>query len=347
MQTNWIGRSEGAEVAFATEAGPIEVFTTRPDTLWGATFMVLAPEHPLVPTLTTDAQRADVEAYQAAAARLSDIDRQAEGKTKTGVFTGAYATNPVTQEQVPVWIADYVLTSYGTGAVMAVPAHDQRDFEFARTFGLEVRVVVQPEGVEALDDATMSEAFAGDGVLVRSAPFDGLRVGKDAGKDGIARIVAWLDEQGLGRGKVTYRLRDWLISRQRYWGTPIPVVYCDACGIGSRGRAAGRLPDRRRVHPDRPVAAGHARGLPGDDLPLVRRSGAARDRHHGHLHGLVLVLVSLHLAAQRTRSRSMSSGLPWTPVDLYMRRRGARDLAPDLRALLHQGAARLGSGRSW
>ena len=231
MQTNWIGRSEGAEVAFATEAGPIEVFTTRPDTLWGATFMVLAPEHPLVPTLTTDAQRADVEAYQAAAARLSDIDRQAEGKTKTGVFTGAYATNPVTQEQVPVWIADYVLTSYGTGAVMAVPAHDQRDFEFARTFGLEVRVVVQPEGVEALDDATMSEAFAGDGVLVRSAPFDGLRVGKDAGKDGIARIVAWLDEQGLGRGKVTYRLRDWLISRQRYWGTPIPVVYCDACGI--------------------------------------------------------------------------------------------------------------------
>ncbi len=231
MQTNWIGRSEGAEVAFATEAGPIEVFTTRPDTLWGATFMVLAPEHPLVPALTTDAQRADVEAYQAAAGRMSDIDRMAEGKTKTGVFTGAYATNPVTEEHVPVWIADYVLTSYGTGAVMAVPAHDQRDFEFARTFGLEVRVVVQPEGAEALDGATMAEAYAGDGVLVRSVPFDGVRVGKDAGKEGIARIIAWLEEQGIGRGKVTYRLRDWLISRQRYWGTPIPVVYCDACGI--------------------------------------------------------------------------------------------------------------------
>jgi leucyl-tRNA synthetase len=231
MQTNWIGRSEGAEVTFATEAGPIEVFTTRPDTLWGATFMVLAPEHPLVPTLTTAAQRSEVEAYAAAAARMSEIERSAEGKAKTGVFTGAYATNPVTNERVPVWIADYVLTTYGTGAVMAVPAHDQRDFEFARTFGLEVRVVVQPEGAEPLDGATMAESFAGDGVLVRSAPFDGLRVGKDTGLAGIGQIVSWLEERGLGRRKVTYRLRDWLISRQRYWGTPIPVVYCEECGI--------------------------------------------------------------------------------------------------------------------
>ena len=231
MQTNWIGRSEGAEVTFATEAGPIEVFTTRPDTLWGATFMVLAPEHPLVPALTTPEQRAAVESYQAAAARMSEIDRSAEGKVKTGVFTGGFAVNPVTDERVPVWIADYVLTTYGTGAVMAVPAHDQRDFEFARTFGLEARVVVQPEGTAALDGATMAEAYAGDGVLVRSAPFDGLQVGKEAGREGIARIVAWLEERGLGRRKVTYRLRDWLISRQRYWGTPIPVVYCDGCGI--------------------------------------------------------------------------------------------------------------------
>jgi len=231
MQTNWIGRSEGAQVAFQTEAGPIEVFTTRPDTLWGATFMVLAPEHPLVPKLTSDARRAEVEAYQAAAARMSEIDRQAEGKSKTGVFTGATAVNPVTGERVPVWIADYVLTTYGTGAVMAVPAHDQRDFEFARAFGLEVRVVVQPEGAEALDGATMPEAYAGDGVLVNSAPFDGLRVGKEAAKEGIGRIIDWLAERGIGEKKVTYRLRDWLISRQRYWGTPIPVVYCDACGI--------------------------------------------------------------------------------------------------------------------
>ena len=231
MQTNWIGRSEGAQVAFQTEAGPIEVFTTRPDTLWGATFMVLAPEHPLVPALTTDDRRAEVEAYQAAAARMSEIDRQAEGKAKTGVFTGAYALNPVTDERIPVWIADYVLTTYGTGAVMAVPAHDQRDFEFARTFGLEVRVVVQPEGAEPLDGATMREAYAGDGVLANSAPFDGLRVGKETAKDGIGRIIDWLAERGIGEKKVIYRLRDWLISRQRYWGTPFPVVYCDACGI--------------------------------------------------------------------------------------------------------------------
>ena len=231
MQTNWIGRSEGAQVSFATEAGTIEVFTTRPDTLWGATFMVLAPEHPLVGALTTPERRAEVEAYQAAAARMSEIDRQAEGKEKTGVFTGGHAVNPVTGERIPVWIADYVLTTYGTGAVMAVPAHDQRDFEFARQFGLEVRVVVQPEGEAPLDGATMSEAYAGDGVLANSVPFDGLRVGKDAGKEGIGRIIDWLAERGIGEKKVTYRLRDWLISRQRYWGTPIPVVYCDECGI--------------------------------------------------------------------------------------------------------------------
>ncbi len=231
MQTNWIGRSEGAEVSFATDAGPIDVFTTRPDTLWGATFMVLAPEHPLVEKLTTEAQRAEVEAYGVLASRMSEIDRQAEGKPKTGVFTGAYALNPVTDERVPVWIADYVLTTYGTGAVMAVPAHDQRDFEFARTFGLEVRPVVQPEGEAPLDGATMTEAYAGDGVLVRSEPFDGLHVGKEGGLEGIAQIVAWLDERGLGRRQITYRLRDWLISRQRYWGTPFPIVYCDDCGI--------------------------------------------------------------------------------------------------------------------
>jgi leucyl-tRNA synthetase len=240
MQTNWIGRSEGAEVTFATEAGPIDVFTTRPDTLWGATFMVLAPEHPLVPQLTTPDRRLEVEAYAAAAARMSEIERSAEGKAKTGVFIGAYATNPVTDERVPVWIADYVLTTYGTGAVMAVPAHDQRDFEFARTFGLEVRVVVQPEGVDPLDGDTMPAAYAGDGVLVRSAPFDGVRVGKETGLEGIGRIIDWLDERGLGRRKVTYRLRDWLISRQRYWGTPIPVVYCDRCGIV--GEPDDRLP---------------------------------------------------------------------------------------------------------
>jgi leucyl-tRNA synthetase len=232
MQTNWIGRSEGAEVDFRTEQGEaITVFTTRPDTLWGATFVVLAPEHPLVARVTSDAQRSEVEAYVAAAASKSEIDRQAEGREKTGVFTGGYARNPVNDERVPIWIADYVLMTYGTGSIMAVPAHDERDFAFARTFGLPVRVVVQPPGAD-LDGSTIDEAYSGDGVMVNSDHFDGTETGKgEAGAAGIARVIEWLEAEGLGRRKVTYRLRDWLISRQRYWGTPIPMVYCEACGI--------------------------------------------------------------------------------------------------------------------
>jgi len=233
MQTNWIGRSEGAEVTFRADAGDaIDVFTTRPDTLWGATFMVLAPEHPLVPKLTSDAQRAEVEAYVERAGRMSEIDRQSETREKTGVFTGAFATNPVNGAQVPIWVADYVLVTYGSGAIMAVPAHDERDFAFARRYGLEIVPVVQPAGVERLDGATMQEAYTGDGVMINSGRFDGTPTGKGEGAgDGIARVVAWLEEEGLGRRKVTYRLRDWLISRQRYWGTPIPMLYCDACGV--------------------------------------------------------------------------------------------------------------------
>jgi leucyl-tRNA synthetase len=233
MQTNWIGRSEGAEVTFRAEAGDaIEVFTTRPDTLWGATFMVLAPEHPLVATLTTNDRRAEVEAYVERAGRMSEIDRQSETREKTGVFTGAFATNPVNGVQVPIWVADYVLVTYGSGAIMAVPAHDERDFAFARRYGLDIVPVVQPADMDRLDGATMEEAYAGDGVMINSGPFDGTPTGKGEGAgDGIARVVAWLEEEGLGRRKVTYRLRDWLISRQRYWGTPIPMMYCDACGV--------------------------------------------------------------------------------------------------------------------
>jgi len=232
MQTNWIGRSEGAEVDFRTEQGEaITVFTTRPDTLWGATFVVLAPEHPLVARVTNEAQRAEVEAYVAAAASKSEIDRQAEGREKTGVFTGGYARNPVNDERVPIWIADYVLMTYGTGSIMAVPAHDERDFAFARTYGLPVRVVVQPPGAD-LDGDTIDEAYVGDGVMVNSDHFDGTETGKgEAGAQGIASVIAWLEAEHLGRRKVTYRLRDWLISRQRYWGTPIPMLYCDDCGI--------------------------------------------------------------------------------------------------------------------
>jgi len=234
MQKNWIGRSEGAEVTFRTEQGdPITVFTTRPDTLWGATFMVLAPEHPLVDRIATDAQRAEVQAYVAAAAHKSEIDRTAEDKEKTGVFTGGYAVNPVNGERIPIWIADYVLISYGSGAIMAVPAHDQRDFEFARQFGLPIRIVIQPEGAGDLNPERMTEAWPGEGVMVNSAQFDGTsarETGDGRKNEAVGVVTAWLEERGIGRAAVNYRLRDWLISRQRYWGAPIPMVYCDHCG---------------------------------------------------------------------------------------------------------------------
>lgn len=230
MQANWIGKSTGAEVNFKTEAGEnLTVFTTRPDTLWGATFMVLSPEHPMVETLTTAEQKAAVEAYQKEASSKSEVDRMMEDREKTGVWTGSYAINPVNNEKIPVWIADYVLMGYGTGAIMAVPAHDQRDFEFARKFGLAVKVVVQPEG-EALDGDTMPEAWPGDGVMVHSGPLDGVPAGKGAGQS-VEKAIAHLEAHNLGQGTATFRLRDWLISRQRYWGVPIPVVHCPSCGI--------------------------------------------------------------------------------------------------------------------
>ncbi len=233
LQTNWIGRSEGASVIFHTEDGdPMEIFTTRPDTLWGATFMVLAPEHPLVDKVITDEHREQVEAYKLQAARQSDIEREAADKEKTGVFTGGYAINPVNKARIPIWIADYVLMTYGTGAIMAVPAHDQRDFEFARKYGLEIIPVIQPEGEPDLDGETMEEAYVGPGVMVNSGPFNGTKVTDAKGRKnpGISAVIDWLEEQGIGKEDINYRLRDWLISRQRYWGAPIPMVYCDECG---------------------------------------------------------------------------------------------------------------------
>ncbi len=228
QQRNWIGRSEGAEVTFAvsgTQDAAITVFTTRPDTLWGATFLVLAPENPFVDVLTTDAQREAVSAYAARAGRETEMDRQVEGREKTGVFTGAYAENPVNGELVPIWIADYVLMGYGTGAIMAVPAHDQRDFDFARKFGLPILPVYQEPGEEVSGD-TMTAATTDKGVLVNSGLFDGLAYSKET----VKKVAAWLEENGTGKPVVTYRFRDWLVSRQRYWGVPIPIIHCPVHG---------------------------------------------------------------------------------------------------------------------
>ena len=227
MQRNWIGRSEGVEINFFTEMGePIPVFTTRHDTVFGATYMVLAPEHPVVQQAIkgTEYEQA-VRDFIERMDKTDYIERTAADMEKEGMFTGIYAVNPLTQEKIPVWIANYVLMEYGTGAVMAVPAHDQRDLEFARKYNLPVRVVVQPDG-EKLDASTMTEAFDGDGTVVNSGQFDGLTT-----QEAKEKMADFIEAQGLGKRKVNFRLRDWLISRQRYWGAPIPIVYCETCGV--------------------------------------------------------------------------------------------------------------------
>ena len=230
MQTNWIGRSEGARVTFRTEFSghPIEIFTTRPDTLWGSTFMVLAPEHDLVDKIATEDQRAAVEAYVQQTAQETEIERMLDDREKTGVFTGAYAINPVNDERIPIWIADYVMITYGTGAIMAVPAHDQRDFEFAQARDLQIRVVIQPADMEEmLQVEDMAEAYDGPGLMVNSDAMDGSvsTKGKGRANPAIGRVIDWLEATGKGEESVNYRLHDWLISRQRYWGSPIPAVY--------------------------------------------------------------------------------------------------------------------------
>ncbi|HSR83115.1 MAG TPA: leucine--tRNA ligase [Streptosporangiaceae bacterium] len=224
MQRNWIGRSDGAEVSFQIEGRdePVTVFTTRPDTLYGATFFVVAADSPLAAELCAESHRAELDRYLADVRKLTDIERQSADRPKTGVFLGRHAINPVNDELIPVWAADYVLPDYGTGAIMAVPAHDQRDLDFARTFGLPVRVVLD---TGSADPAESGAATPGEGTLINSGPLDGL-----SKQEAIARIIEILAERGLGRGAVNYRLRDWLLSRQRFWGAPIPIVYCDGCG---------------------------------------------------------------------------------------------------------------------
>ncbi|MDD3118673.1 MAG: leucine--tRNA ligase [Victivallales bacterium] len=251
MQRNWIGKSSGAEVDFNIDGRDIDitVYTTRPDTLFGATYMVLAPEHELVTDLTTPAQRAAVDAYRERAARMSDLERTELNTEKTGVFTGAYAVNPVDGRKIPVWISDYVLASYGTGAIMAVPAHDTRDFEFARKFALPIVCIIAPDageaaaaGVDAAAALAGEACWTGNGKMINSANDDGLNINGLEVRDSKAKTIAWLAERGLGRSRVNYKLRDWLFSRQRYWGEPFPVIH---------------------------MADGSIRLVPEDELPLT------------------------------------------------------------------------------
>ncbi len=256
MQRNWIGRSEGAQLRFPVEGhdgAEIEFFTTRPDTVYGATFMVLAPEHPLVSRIATAEHRAAVAAYVDAARNRTEIERLSLEREKTGVDTGAFALNRFSNERIPIWVADYVLLSYGSGAIMAVPAHDERDFEFAKKYGLRIREVITPDGKHHHD---LPAAYTGDGVMVHSGPFDGKR-----SEEGKRAVTAMAEQRGWGRPQVTYRLRDWLISRQRYWGTPIPIVYCEKCGTVP-------VPEK-----DLPVVLPEdAEFLPGGESPLARHA---------------------------------------------------------------------------
>ncbi|HJX69784.1 MAG TPA: leucine--tRNA ligase, partial [Dehalococcoidia bacterium] len=228
MQKNWIGRSEGVEVSFGLDhpgvaEKELRVFTTRPDTIFGVTFLVLAPEHPLVEKLTSPKCKAKVEEYITQSRRQTEIERLSTEKEKSGVFIGAYAINRLSGERIPLWIADYVLLSYGTGVVMGVPAHDSRDFDFAKRYGIPIRVVIAPPGWSGEE---LKEAWVDQGIMVNSAQFDGM-----PSEQGMEAIADFMESQGYGKRVVTYRLRDWLISRQRYWGAPIPIIYCERCGI--------------------------------------------------------------------------------------------------------------------
>jgi leucyl-tRNA synthetase len=259
MQTNWIGRSEGVEIEFdishlRLKEKTLKTFTTRIDTIYGVTFVVLAPEHPLVPEITQPSHRAEVEAYIEQARRQTEVERLSTEKEKTGVFTGAHAVNRLNGEKVPILVGDYVLLSYGTGVVMGVPAHDERDFAFAKRYGLPIRVVVAPPG---WDGGELQEAYIEEGTQVNSGPFNGLPSG-----DGWHRIANHIEAKGWGKHTVNYRMRDWLISRQRYWGTPIPIIYCDHCGTVP-------VPEK-----DLPVLLpDDAEFKPTGESPLARHSG--------------------------------------------------------------------------
>ena len=354
-QINWIGRSEGADVTFTAETGDeLSVFTTRPDTLFGATFMVLAPEHPLVRRVTTPDRAEEVQAYVAAASRKAELERVALDDDKSGVFTGGYAVNPVNGERLPIWIADYVLMSYGSGAIMAVPAHDQRDFEFATKYGIDIRTVIAPPD---WDGEPLTEAFIDDGPMVNSGQFDGLSV-----SEGFRAVTEWLRDQGTGDFAVNYKLRDWLISRQRYWGTPIPIVHCEACGEVPvpEDQLPVLLPHLDEIDPQK--LGGRSPLEAADDWvnTACPSCGAAGRRETDTLGGFACsswYFLRFCSPDQHDRAFDPDTIRRWMPVDLYvggaehrvmhllfarfwtkaLRDAGILDLTEPFQALRHQG----------
>jgi leucyl-tRNA synthetase len=314
MQTNWIGRSEGAEVTFKAIAPngreyPLVIFTTRPDTLFGATYMVMAPEHPLVQKLASSDQSPTVQAYIDKVRGERDIDRAASTE-KTGIFTGAYAINPVNNEKIPIWIADYVLMGYGTGAIMAVPAHDERDYEFAMKFGLEIREVISSQ------QGAAREAYVEEGIMMNSGRFTGMPSDK-----GRKEIVTWLESQGLGRGTVNFKLRDWVFSRQRYWGEPIPIVHCEKDGdvpIDEKDLPV-RLPEVERYQPtgtgESPLAAIHE----WVNVKCPKCGGPAKRETDTMPQWAGSSWYFLRYASPHAKDELLTEkGKQWLPVDLYV-----------------------------
>ena len=335
MQRNWIGRSEGIELEFPLVgvAGGIRVFTTRPDTLFGATYMVLAPEHPLVDSVTTVAQRQSVDDYRTAAATKSELERTDLQKDKTGVFTGGHAFNPASGEEIPVWVADYVLADYGTGAIMAVPGEDERDWEFAERYGLPIIRTVQPP------PDFHGGPWLGDGLSINSGFLDGLDVAASK-----AAMIDWLERQGHGERKVNYKLRDWLFSRQRYWGEPFPIVFVDdEPKAVADAELPVKLPDLDRYEPsgtaEGPLANAGDWLRTVDGAPPANRRGV-RPTPCPQWAGSLLVLPSLHRPGQRRGARGRGTGALLDARRSLRGRGGARGPAPALRPLLAQGALR-------
>ncbi|MDH4269636.1 MAG: leucine--tRNA ligase [Dehalococcoidia bacterium] len=316
MQKNWVGKSEGAEISFRLEDEEMEqkeirVFTTRPDTIFGVTFFLLAPEHPLVSQLTRPEHKAEVDKYVAWCPRQTEYERVALGREKTGAFLGTYVINPVNGERVPIWIADYVLPTYGTGAVMAVPAHDERDLEFARRFKLPVRTVIAPPGWMGEE---LAEAYAGSGTMVNSGEFSGL-----SSEKGYEAICALLEEKGWGKRTVVYRLRDWLISRQRYWGAPIPIIYCDRCGTVPvpEEDLPVLLPPNAEFKPTGESPLKYCQSFVNTACPKC--SGPARRETDTMDTFMCSSWYFLRYTSPKTRSASFNAAKVkyWLPVDLY------------------------------